>query len=72
MQKYNKPASGLYVSKSVIYITLLVCFVIVLLVGLLCGFLARKTCKQPISSTTSILTILNKLNIIIILIYLNK
>lgn len=47
---------GFYVAKNLIYITIGSCLLVVLLVGLLCGLLARKKCTDEpntITSTTS-------------------
>ena len=51
---FIKSSNGIFVSKALISVTVSVCVCILLLVGLLCGFLARKTCPQTLQTTTGI------------------
>ena len=46
MAAISKAQNGLLVNKLVVYLTLSFCISIFIVVGILCGFLARNTCPK--------------------------
>lgn len=49
----NTKPKGIYIAKTLVFITVGVCLVVVLLVGLLCGLLARNNCSDDKPPTTT-------------------